>query len=46
MEKIKKEIITIKTENGEDFTYKEWNIEDIANKINEIIEVLNEITKK
>lgn len=28
------------------FTTKEWNIEDIANKINEIIELLNEITKK
>ena len=35
-------------ENGEIevFETKEWNIEDIANKINEIIELLNEITKK
>ena len=28
--------------NIEVFTTKEWNIEDIANKINEIIEALNE----
>lgn len=28
------------------FETKEWNIEDIANKINEIIEALNEITNK
>lgn len=46
MEKLKKEIITIKAEDNKDFTYEEWNIEDIANKINEIIEAINEITNK
>ena len=50
MEKLKLRIVEhgMPNENGEIevFETKEWNIEDIANKINEIIEALNEITKK
>lgn len=50
MEKLEQRIVEhrIPIEDGqfEIFETKEWNIEDIANKVNEIIELINEITKK
>lgn len=49
IEKLKKRKTEIKNifankENKEDKTiiYEDWNLQDIANKINEIIELLNE----
>ncbi len=50
MEKLEMRLVEhgLPNENGEIevFETKEWNIEDIANKINEIIEALNEITNE
>lgn len=49
MEKLEKRKYEIKSPFEEDkkpIIYEDWNLQDIANKINEIIEVLNEITKK
>lgn len=49
MEKLEKRKMEIKSpfeEDKEPIIYEDWNLQDIANKINEIIEALNEITKK
>lgn len=46
MEKLIKQKIEIPMNDNKTQTIEKWNIEDIANKINEIIEALNEITKK
>lgn len=49
MEKLEKRKMEIKSpfeEDKEPIIYKDWNLQDIADKINEIIEALNEITKK
>lgn len=35
-----------KKEEAKTIIYEDWNLQDIANKINEIIEAINEITNK
>lgn len=42
MEQLKKDKVVISSEEKEDFVYEEYSIESIVNKINEIIELLNE----
>lgn len=46
MEKLEKRKIKIKVSEDKYIEQELWELEDIANKINEIIELLNEITNK
>lgn len=46
MEKLKKKIIEIPMNDKDTITQELWDLEDIANKINEIIDYINQLEKE